>query len=62
MPIPCRRLFEPEGMWVSWGGTVMFYRKDMESPYNPALEGGLTREQAAALSRIDANVQKLLAG
>ncbi len=61
IPIPCRRLFEEEAIWTGFGGTVMIYRTDMESPYNPAPEGGLSVAQAAALARIDANVQKLLA-
>ena len=60
IPVPCRQLFPVEALWTGFGGTVLIYRKDMESPYNPAPEGGLTREQSAALSRIDASVQQLL--
>jgi hypothetical protein len=63
IPIPCRLLFEQEALYLAHPMSTLVYRKDKESEYNPgrpALRTGLTEEQAAALSRIDANVQQLL--
>lgn len=60
IPIPCRLLFDEEAIWVGFGGTTMIYRKDMESPYNPAPQagggGGLTAGQADQLSKIRKDV------
>lgn len=62
IPIPCRPLDPVEAIYRT-PFSVVIYRKDKESPYNPkpVAQGGLTAEQAATLARIDANVQQLLA-
>lgn len=62
IPIPCRLLDPREALHITPFG-VTVYRRDKESDYNPkpASSAGLTAEQAAALARIDANVQQLLA-
>jgi hypothetical protein len=65
VPIPCRRLFPEEALYLGHPMKVIVYRKDKESEYNPGLHapagGGLTAAQAELLARIDLNVRQLLA-
>ena len=59
IPVPCRLPFDEEAIWVGFGGTTMIYRKDMESPYNPAPQadgGGMTAGQAQQLTEIHRDV------
>ena len=63
IPIPCRLLFDKEALYLGHPMSVVVYRKDRESEYTqpPEAASGLTGHQAELLTRIDANVQQLLA-
>lgn len=64
VPMPCRLLADNEALYLSHPMSVVVYRTDLESPYNPlpaggAGGGGLTPEQDERLKQIDSTTQAI---